>query len=157
MSRSAACISILCLVLSSLPVAAAPVTLLSRADPDRLSATPGGASEIAAVSADARYVVFTSDADNLVPGVTDTNLSTDLFFHDRLAGTTVLVSHAAGEPLTAGNRRAISAVSSADGRWVAFLSESTDLVAGQVDDEAAAGATPDVFLWDRDTGLTTLV
>lgn len=157
MLRAATCILFI-LALSSVPAVAGPVTLLSRADPDRPSGTPGGRSEIAAVSADGRYVVSLSDADNLLPGVADTNLSQDVFLYDRVAGTTVLVSHAAGDPLTAGNRGARAAAVSADGRWVVFLSDSCDLVAGQVDtDDPGSLFAPDVFLWDRDTGLTTLV
>src|SRR2546426_1794739 len=44
----------------------------------------------AAISADGRYVTFTSIADNLVPG--DTNLSSDVFVRDRETGTIERVS-----------------------------------------------------------------
>jgi Tol biopolymer transport system component len=110
-------------------------------------------SEVAAISADGRYVVLLSNADNLLAGVTDTNAGRDVFFHDRIAGTTVLVSHAAGDPVTAGDGEAASAAISADGRWVAFASSAANLVAGQVE----GTVSPDVFLWDRDSGLTALV
>src|SRR3989442_15756675 len=42
------------------------------------------------ISADGRFVAFTSDATNLVPG--DTNGAEDVFVHDRLTGTTERVS-----------------------------------------------------------------
>src|SRR5262245_54049157 len=125
MPRFITCAAVFCLAVSALPAAAAPVTLLSRADPDRPSGTAGGSSEVAAISADGRYVVFLSQADNLLSGLTDNNLGNDVFLQDRIAGTTVLVSHTAGDPARAGNHGASSAVLSADGRWVAFLSEST--------------------------------
>ncbi len=153
MSRFVACATVLVLILSCIPAVAGPVTLLSRADPDRPSDTAGGTSRLAAVSADGRYVVFLTNADNFLPGVTDTNADMDVFFHDRIAGTTVLVSHVAADPSTAGNGDVWDADLSADGRWVAFQSTSTDLIPGQVGD----GLTfPDIFLWDRNTGLTFL-
>src|SRR5262249_45043093 len=49
-----------------------------------------GASGLPSISADGRYVVFESDADNLVPG--DTNAATDVFVRDRVLGTTTRVS-----------------------------------------------------------------
>jgi len=153
MLRSIACAVVLSLGLCALPAAAGPVTLLSAADPARPSGTAGGASEVAAISADGRYAVLLSIADNLLPGVTDTNGGKDVFFSDRVAGTTVLVSHAAGDPSTAGDGEASSATLSADGRWVAFRSAAGNLVAGQVE----SASSPDAFLWDRDTGVTTLV
>ena len=153
MFRFVACATFVFLVLSCIPAAAGPVTLLSRADPDRPSDTAGGTSRLAAVSADGRYVVFLTNADNFLPGVTDTNAVMDVFFHDRIAGTTVLVSHVAADPSTAGNGDVWDADLSADGRWVAFQSTATDLIPGQVGD---AMTFADIFLWDRDTGLTFL-
>jgi Tol biopolymer transport system component len=152
--------SMLALVLSA-PAAAGPLTLLSRADPARPSDTAGGPSRVLAVSADGRYTVFVSEAANLLAGVTDTNHESDfflnqgfdLFLHDRVAGTTVLISHAAGDPTTTADAWSRGASISADGRWVAFTSYAGNLVAGQVEPYATA----DVFLYDRITGATTLV
>ena len=53
-----------------------------------------GASDDAAVSADGRYVAFTSSADDLVAG--DTNHSVDVFVRDRGTGRTERVSIATG-------------------------------------------------------------
>jgi Tol biopolymer transport system component len=150
--------TVLLLFLSSLPAAAGPVTLLSKADPDRPSGTAGGDSQAVGISADGRYVLLSSNADNLVPGMTAAHAGNNLFLHDRIAGTTVLVNHAAGDPSTTGDAGAVSAALSADGRWVAFTSTATNLVAGQVEGIIQNALTaPDVFLWDRDSGLTSLV
>jgi hypothetical protein len=56
------------------------------------------------VSADGRWIVFVSAAPHLVAGQVDTNGATDVFLHDRVSGTTTLVSHVPGAPTTTGNR-----------------------------------------------------
>jgi Tol biopolymer transport system component len=109
------------------------------------------------ISADGRYVLLSSNADNLLPGMTDTNAGENLYLHDRLAGTTVLVSHAAGDPSTTGDAEVMEAALSADGRWVAFTSAATNLVAGQVEGFQSLNSAPDAFLWDRDSGVISLV
>jgi len=95
-----------------------------------------------ALSADGRYVAFTSGADNLVPG--DTNNRTDVFLRDRQAGTTVRVS------LTTYGAQAAAdsggAALSDDGRFVAFQSDATNLVPGDTN------ARTDDFLLDRSGG-----
>ena len=85
--------------------------------------------------------------------MSDTNVGSDLFLHDRIAGTTVLISHAAGDPSTAGDAPAGSASLSSDGRWAAFTSPATNLVAGQTQ----PGLAGNVFLWDRTSGAILLV
>ncbi len=84
-----------------------------------------------ALSADGRYVAFYSNQTNLVAG--DTNGAVDVFVRDRVNGTTERVSVAAsggessdGATVGADPRLGISA----DGRYVAFVSIATDLVAG---------------------------
>src|SRR5436309_5037603 len=68
------------------------------------SVTPNGDSSIApTVSADGRFIGFTSQATNIVPGQTDTNGARDVFLYDRLTGTTVLVTHTSNSTITAGN------------------------------------------------------
>src|SRR5947209_3150681 len=59
------------------------------ADPSLYAATAGGQQPIG-LSSDARYIVFQSAADNLLPG--DHNGVSDVFVRDRQAGTTTLVS-----------------------------------------------------------------
>lgn len=95
-----------------------------------------------AVSADGRFVVFESDANNLVPN--DGNALRDVFLRDRAAGTTIRVSEAwnGGDALGESRYPSISE----DGRWIAFSSDAPDIVA---DDTNGA---QDVFVFDRQTG-----
>ena len=78
------------------------------------------------LSDDGRYVVFRSNANNLVAG--DTNQRHDIFVHDRDTGTTARVS----EPAGGGNANGHSyePAISGDGNWIVFESDATDLVAG---------------------------
>ena len=105
------------------------------------------ASQAAAISADGRWVVFSSAADNLVSG--DTNGATDVFVHDRLTGITqrVSVSSTGAEADSDSEQPAISA----DGRYVAFRSAASNLVTGDTN-----GAW-DIFVHDRATGATQRV
>ena len=97
-----------------------------------------------AISADGRYVAFTSSASNLAAG--DTNNELDIFVRDRLAHTTVLVSTGPHGALADGPSVAPSI--SADGRVVAFESDADNLVAGDTN------GTGDVFLHDVVTDMT---
>ncbi len=83
------------------------------------------------ISADGRFVAFSSEASNLVPD--DTNNGSgifvngrDIFVHDRQTGETSLVSVSSDGVQGSGDSRASSI--SADGRFVAFSSEASDLV-----------------------------
>jgi Tol biopolymer transport system component len=92
---------------------------------------PGGAgaddvSRGPVVSDNAR-VAFSSDADNL--SAVDDGFE-DVFVRDVLAGTTELVSRAAGPAGAPGNNVSNAPATSADGRYVAFASFATNLVAG---------------------------
>jgi Tol biopolymer transport system component len=98
------------------------------------------------VSADGRYVVFLSDASNLVAN--DSNGSQDVFVRDLVNGTTTLVSTTG---TSSGNNQSYNPVASADGRYVAFSSYASDLVAND------SNGTVDVFLRDLVTGTMTLV
>lgn len=113
-----------------------------------------GASRAVAVSADGRFVAFVSDAPDLVAGQIDALFQPDVFLHDRTTGLTQLVSHASTSAVTAGNGGADRPALSADGRYVAFVSTSTDLQAGQT---TPAGLERNVFLFDRLSGAITLV
>ncbi len=100
-----------------------------------------------ALSADGRFVVFESDATNLVPA--DGNALRDVFVRDRLLGTTTRVSEAWSGGDATGESRYPSI--SEDGRWIAFTSDAPDLV---IDDTNAA---QDVFVFDRLTGQVSRV
>jgi Tol biopolymer transport system component len=99
------------------------------------------------ISADGRFVAFASDATNLVPG--DTNGALDIFVRDRLNGTTERVSVDSGG--AEGNAGSYGPSISADGRYVAYASDATNLVPGDTN-----GFT-DVFVHDRQSGTTARV
>ncbi len=102
-----------------------------------------------AISADGRYVAFSANDRNLVPG--DTNNSTDIFIHDLQTGQTSRVSVASDG--TQSNGGSASPALSADERYVAFESSANNLVPG---DTHSVDVT-DVFVHDRVTGQTTRV
>lgn len=106
-----------------------------------------GTSQDARMSADGRFVAFASGASNLVAG--DANDSVDIFVHDRQTGITIRVSLAADGSEADGDshRPALSA----DGRYVAFRSEASNLVAGDTN------GLSDIFVHDRQTGVTERV
>lgn len=77
-----------------------------------------------AISANGRYVAFSSSADNLVPN--DSNGVNDIFLHDRLTGVTTIASLSAGGVQSNGYSNYPSL--SASGAEVGFMSEATNLV-----------------------------
>ena len=109
----------------------------------------GGDSYGAAISADGRFVAFESDATNLVSGGGDSNGNRDIFVHDRQTGTTERVSVATGG--AEANGSSSTPAISADGRFVAFVSNATNLVNGDNNHHV------DVFVHDRQTGTTERV
>jgi len=81
------------------------------------------------ISADGRYVAFTSDARDLVPGVTANPIQ--IYVRDRLAGVTTIESvNSAGDEGTGGDSLAPSI--SGDGGVVAFHTEANNLYPGHV-------------------------
>ena len=119
--------------------------------PTRVSVDSGGNqgdSEFSQISADGRFVVFRSGASNLVAA--DTNGADDIFVHERQTGETTRVSvDSRGNQGNSGSSSIPSI--SADGRFVAFFSTSSNLVARDTNGFA------DVFVHERQTGETTRV
>ena len=105
-----------------------------------------GDSEGSPVSADGRYVAFGSNAANLVPG--DTNGLLDVFVRDRQTGTTERVSVDSSGAEANGKSGLYGLSISGDGRFVAFVSEATNLSPGDMNGKL------DVFVRDRQLGLT---
>lgn len=128
------------------------ITLVSRAL-GQSTQTPNGASEPVAISADGNWVLFRSDATDVIAGVSDTNLVNDVFLFERATGITTLVSRALGSPTQTANNVSSASSVSPDGSWVLFRSLATDVTSGVVDTNGVF----DVFLFDRATGTTTLV
>ncbi len=106
-----------------------------------------GQSFGASISADGRYVAFISVATDLVSG--DTNTKRDVFVRDRQSGETIRVSVASDG--TEANGDSFSAAISADGRYVAFWSEATNLVSDDTN------GFSDIFVHDTQTGQTIRV
>ncbi len=106
-----------------------------------------GRSGFAKISADGRFVAFSSSATNLVAG--DTNRVNDVFVHDRQTGQTTRVSVATDG--TQGNGQSGYPVISADGRFVAFASNATNLVARDTNN------APDIFVHNQHTRQITRV
>jgi Tol biopolymer transport system component len=125
------------------------VTLASRANgpdgavADQISLEPS-------ISADGRFVAFTSLGENLSP---EDGTSRDVFVRDLVAGTTTLVSRASGITGAAGDGEAYEPSISADGRHVAFTSSSTNLGS----EGTRVSGQRDVILRDLDSGVTELI
>ena len=106
--------------------------------------------ESLSVSADGRFVGFSSDASNLVAGDSNqTSGKTDIFLKDMQTGAIQLISTSSGGVQALG--RSLTVSISADAHFVAFDSEAANLVAGDTNNKS------DVFLKDTQTGATTRV
>ncbi len=116
------------------PMPPAPAPLIN------LTKTANGESFDPSISDNGRYVVFSSDASNLVPN--DTNGTTDVFLADRNNGK--IKSLTAG-----GNGDSLGGVISGDGKFVAFYSAATNLTAD------ADNGQFDVFKKDLTTNAVT--
>lgn len=106
-----------------------------------------GSSDGPAITPDGRFVAFESGASNLVAG--DTNGRIDIFVHDRLTGVTTRESVSSAG--TQGNLDSYAPSISADGRFVAFASTASNLMAGMTITEYQ------IYLRDRTLGVTSLV
>jgi Tol biopolymer transport system component len=102
--------------------------------------------QVSDVSGNGRYVVFDSDATNLVRQ--DANQHTDVFLRDRRRHTTVLVS--ASTLNVQGNNDSFSPLISSDGRIVAFQSLASNMAPGD-------GPREDVFVRDLRQRTTSVV
>jgi CSLREA domain-containing protein len=103
-----------------------------------------GDSIYATISANGRYIAFSSDATNLVAG--DTNQSADIFVHDIQSGATTRISLDSNGAQA--NSYSYKPSISADGRYIAFQSYATNLAANDTN------GTYDIFVHDMQTGTT---
>ncbi len=121
-------------------------TLLSRL-PDG-SAYPGEATR-PQLSLDGQFVVFQARGPTLDPDVPVSPTLRQIYLLDRAGGRITLISRGAdGRP---GDGDSSDPVLSGDGRWIAYRSEASNLVAGDTNGVA------DIFLHDRATGETRRV
>lgn len=97
------------------------------------------------MSADGRYTVFVSDASNLVPG--DTNGRQDVFLYDRITASLTRINLGPGG--VQANNNSITPKISANGRYVVFASDASNLVAGDTNGRR------DIFVVDLATGMLT--
>jgi hypothetical protein len=104
-------------------------------------------SQSPSVDRHGRFVAFDSYASNLVQG--DTNQLLDVFLRDRVAGTTTLIS--VGLNGNSGNASSFAPSISGNGRFVAFVSDASNLVSGDTNH------VRDVFVRDIVAGTTRLV
>lgn len=120
----------------------------TRVSVDSTGGDANGESIEGVISANGRYVAFTSWATDLVPGLSGNGFA--VYVRDLKTAKTTMVSvdRFGGSP----NGPSYSPSISADGRYVAFESEASDLV--EVD---ANLGTLDVFVRDRWAGVTSLV
>ncbi len=99
------------------------------------------------ISADGRYVAFQSAASNLITD--DSNATSDIFIRDLQTNATRRVNLSFNG--TQANNFSQSPTISADGRFVVFYSEASNLVSGDSNDE------PDIFIRDLQTNTTQRV
>ena len=115
------------------------VSVSSNGDRANISSSSGS------ISANGRFVAFSSLADNLVSD--DTSFSGDIFVRDLSTNTTTRVSvDSAGNQ---GNRTSYTPSISADGRFVTFSSDASNLVPGDTNNKK------DIFVRDLSTNTTT--
>jgi Tol biopolymer transport system component len=125
----------------------------TRASVNNAGVQGDGGSRDVSINDDGRYIVFHSDATNLVAN--DTNNARDVFVRDMISNTTTRVSvdsagiegnkgvNANYGSSTYGGNPSISG----DGRYIVFHSDATNLVAGDTN------AVSDVFVYDIKTNL----
>lgn len=121
-----------------------PTPAATSTAPPVISEEADGGSILAEISADGRFVVFMSEASNLVPD--DTNRVADTFVRDLSTGAVERVSLSSSS--AQGNAGSFSASISRDGRFVAFRSRASNLVEGDTNGVA------DIFVRDRTDGTT---
>jgi len=100
------------------------------------------------ISGDGRYVAFQSAANDLVP---DDPNGTDIFVKDTVTGSLLKASTNSSGTHPGWNQESTDAAISADGRHVAFVSRSSNLIADDTNN------VPDVFMKDTVTGVTRCV
>jgi WD40 repeat protein len=114
---------------------------------------PNGDSTHPLFSQDGKFIVFQSSATNLVCGLS--NQHSQIYLYNRETGQIELVSVSSdGEPA---NADASFSEISADGRWVLFESNASNLVPRQNQSEIIGEMFYQLYLYDRTTKRTELL
>lgn len=119
---------------------------------DQALVTATGQSFGNTMTPDGRWVLFRSSAADVVPGVSDSNGTADVFLFDRTTGTSILVSRSRNAANQAANGSSFGSGLSDDGRYVLFESTATDIAPN-----SDFTNTNDLFLFDRVTAAVTLI
>ena len=119
-------------------------SLISRDSNVTVTNAGNGVSSVPSISSDGQLVAFVSSATNLVPGVS----GQQIYVRDRQTGQTTVVSMSSAGVI--GDGVSSAPAISDNGRYVAFVSVSTNLVSGGL-------FGTQIYLHDRQTGVTTLI
>ncbi len=147
--------------------ATSPLILLIYVRTDRVSVdnnTPphpgnGPSTEPRTSGANGRYVVFVSQATNLLnppPPGTPSVTGKQIYIRDRQTGQTSLVSKDNATTPNPGNGESSASTISADGRFVAFVSQATNLL-DPLPPGTPAGTGTQIYIRDLTVNRTTLV
>lgn len=124
-------------------------TLITHAHGQPLVASDGTSNASLGMSSDGRFVVFRSNATNILPGVS----GNQVYLWDRLDSSHRLISHRRGnanQPLTGSLGPANL---TPDGKRVLFSSDDPNVIPGRID----TNADYDLFTWDRVSDQIELV
>ena len=119
----------------------------TRISVDSAAAQSDDESSNPSISGDGRYIIYDSEATNLVVG--DTNGVSDVFLFDTITAVTTRIS--VDSAAAQSNASSFDPTISQDGRYIAYYSDATNLVLGDTN------GVFDVFLFDRTTLGTTRV
>lgn len=111
------------------------------------------------LSANGKYIVYTTNQTELVSGFVDTNgtdltQGLDVYVFNTKRSTNKLISRKEGTPATGGDGTSKDPSISANGRFIAFSSEAEDLFSTY---ERNAPSLGDLFLFDRKRNRTSLI
>ncbi len=96
---------------------------------------------------DGHLLVYASKATN---SIVDTNSALDVYVYDLVGGTNQLISRSFSSDYSASGPSDLPSISG-DGRFVTYRSRATNIVPG------VTNGAPQTYLYDRQTGVTTLV
>ena len=120
----------------------------TRVDVSSAGIPANGQSSLRAISPDARYVLFSSVANNLVSG--DSNGEADVFLHDLRTRETTRVNVSSSGSQATGYTDFLSPMSlSADARFVAFASYASNL-----DPDSPPSGSLKIYIRDREAETT---